>query len=192
MSQDAGNLSAPPGSDLRTRFDALMRAEGPRVYALAVRLTGNLADGQDLAADAFIRAFQSFAGYRGEAAFGTWMYRICVNTWKNRLRAQKRRHFWDHFSFSSRKDEDDDFPPLELASAEPGPEGVADAAEERRRVEGALDRLPPEDRAVVLMRDVDDRSYEEIAQALEVPLGTVKSRLARARLKLRNLLKDTP
>lgn len=190
--QETGNLSTTAGSDVRARFDALMRAEGPRVYALAVRLTGNLADGQDLAADTFVRAFQGFAAYRGDAAFGTWVYRICVNTWKNRLRSQKRRHFWDHFSFSSRKDENDEPLEMDLASPEPGPDGTAEAAERRKQIESALDRLPPEDRAVLLMRDVDDKRYEEIAQALQVPLGTVKSRLARARVKLRALLKEAP
>jgi RNA polymerase sigma factor (sigma-70 family) len=189
MSQDVGNFPAETGSDLRGRFDALMRAEGPRIYSLAVRLAGNAADGQDLAAETFVRAFKSFGAFRGEAAFATWVYRICVNTWKNRLRAQKRRYFWSHFSFGPRQD-DEDGAVLELPAPEPGPDRLVDQEDRRRRIEDALERLSDEDRGVVVMRDVDDRSYEDIAQFLGIPLGTVKSRLARARLRLRTLLKD--
>src|SRR5690242_12721928 len=111
---EIGNLSEGAGSDLRERFDALMRQEGARIYALAVRLAGNCADGQDLAADTFVRAFRAFGSFRGDAAFGSWVYRICLNTWKNRLRAQKRRYFWSHFSLGGREDEDG--PPLDPPS----------------------------------------------------------------------------
>src|SRR5689334_18480971 len=97
----AGNFSEETVSDRETDFEALMRREGPRLYTLAVRLSGNAVDGQDLAAETFIQAYKSFASFRGEAAFGTWVHRICVNQWKNRLRARKRRFFWNHVSLGS-------------------------------------------------------------------------------------------
>jgi RNA polymerase sigma-70 factor (ECF subfamily) len=183
----AGNFSAAQASKEKETFDALMRREGPRIYALAVRLTGNVADGQDLAAETFVRAFRGFGAFRGEAAFASWVYRICLNLWKNRLRAQKRRRFWSHFSIGAAAD-DDDAPPLDPPSPEPPPDAAAETADRRRQVAAALDKLDPEDRAIVLMRETDDKSYEEIAGGLGIPLGTVKSRLARARGKLRALL----
>ncbi len=183
----AGNLFEAPGSNDRERFDALMRAEGSKIYSLAVRLTGNPADGQDLAAETFVRAFHSFSSFRGEAAFGTWVHRICLNLWKNRLRAQKRRHFWSHFSLGNG---DDEGVPLDPPSREPSPDAPLMDGERREAVAAALDRLSPEEKAIVVMRDLDDASYDEISRALDVPLGTVKSRLARARGRLQELLKD--
>ena len=188
MTEEAGNLSGDSVSEERRRFDALMRREGPRIYALAVRLTGNVADGQDLAADTFVRAYRAFGSFRGEAAFGTWVYRICLNLWKNQLRARKRRCFWSHFSLGAR--DDDGAAPMDPPSPEPTPEKSVDADERRRRIQEALDRLSPEDRSIVLLRETENSPYEDIAVHLGLPLGTVKSRLARARWKLRDLLKD--
>jgi RNA polymerase sigma factor (sigma-70 family) len=184
-----GNLSEDAGSNERARFDALMRQEGPRIYALALRLAGNAADGQDLAADTFVRAFRAFGSFRGDAAFGSWVYRICLNTWKNRLRTRQRRFFWSHFSLGGRDDED--APAFDPPSPEPPPDAPLEKEERRRRVADALDSLGAEDRTILVLRDVEDKPYEEIAELLGLPLGTVKSRLARARLKLRDLLKDT-
>lgn len=185
-----GNISDGAVSEEKARFEALMRDSGPRIYALAVRLTGNAADGQDLAAETFIQAWRHFAKFRGEAAFGTWAYRICVNLWKNRVRAEKRRKFWSHFSLSAGKD-GDDAPPLDP----PAPDRPLDARltddERRRSVTDALDRLDPEEKIVVLLRETEEKSYDEIAEALGVAVGTVKSRLFRARERLRTLLAHT-
>lgn len=183
-----GNKLDNPGSDMKARFDALMRKEGPRLFTLAVRLTGNTADGQDLAADTFVRAFRSFDSFRGDAAFSTWVYRICMNLWKNRLRTMKRRKFWSHFSLGEREDEDS--PSLDLPGSEPPLDAEMEAGERRLRVEEALGNLEPEDRSILLLRETEDRSYDDIASTLGIPLGTVKSRLARSRDKLRFLLKD--
>jgi RNA polymerase sigma-70 factor (ECF subfamily) len=186
---NAGNFLEGPGSKERERFDALMRREGSRIYTLSVRLAGNAADGQDLAAETFVQAFRAFGSFRGESAFGTWVYRICVNRWKNRLRAQKRRFFWSHISIGFRGEEDD-APPLDPPSPEPPLDRPLEDEERRKAVADALERLPPEDRTVVVLRDLDDRPYEEISLSLRIPLGTVKSRLARARAKLQDMLKD--
>jgi len=89
-------------------FEQVMRENGPLIYTLAVRLTGNSADGQDLAQETFVKAYENFSQFRGESEAGTWLYRICVNLWKNRVRYEKRRFFWRHFSLGSR---DGDSPP---------------------------------------------------------------------------------
>ncbi len=189
------NFSGDAGSKEKERFEALMREAGPRIYTLAVRLTGNGADGQDLAAETFVRAYKGFSSFRGDAAFGTWTYRICVNLWKNRLRAQKRRRFWSHFSLGPSED-GEDVAPLDPPATEPGLDRPLEDAERKRHVEKALNQLGAEDRAILVMREIEDKSYEEIASLLGVALGTIKSRLARARGKLRLLLeplmKDAP
>src|SRR5687768_1967857 len=82
-------------------FELLMREHGAAVYSLAVRLCGNEADGQDVAQETFIKAYRSRAQFRGEAQVQTWLHRICVNVWKNRVRYEKRRFFWRHFSLSA-------------------------------------------------------------------------------------------
>jgi len=183
-----GNFSAEKGSHERTRFDGLMREAGPKIYALSVRLTGNASDGQDLAQETFVSAFRHFKNFREEAAFGTWVYRICVNTWKNRVRFEKRRFFWCHFSIDSK--EQDDALPLDLPSPDPAPDRSLEEAERSRLVSQALGRLGSEDRAIVLLREAEDKTYEEIAVLLDLPLGTVKSRLARARERLRPFLEN--
>jgi RNA polymerase sigma factor (sigma-70 family) len=90
-------------------FEAMMRANGPKIYTLALRLSGREADAQDIAQEAFIKAFEHWDDFRGEADAATWLYRICVNCWKNRVRYERRRSFWKHFSLDGggdRADED--------------------------------------------------------------------------------------
>src|SRR5258708_32998459 len=88
-------------SDLND-FEPMMRANGPRIYTLAARLTGNLTDGQDLAQETFVKAYERWEGFRSESDVSTWLYRICVNCWKNWVRYERRRSFWKHFSLDSR------------------------------------------------------------------------------------------
>jgi RNA polymerase sigma-70 factor, ECF subfamily len=169
-------------------FDQALRDYGPRIYTLAVRLTGNAADGQDLAQETFVKAYKNLNRFRGESDFGTWVYRICVNLWKNRVKYEKRRFFFRHFSLDSRGDPADPAP-LDLPAQDPPMDKSLETQERQRIVQDALQRLDPEDRAVLVLRDMEDRSYEDIADLLGVPLGTVKSRLARSREKLKDRLK---
>jgi len=176
---------AHPGvkSDSTQDFETMMRANGPKIYTLAIRLSGNLADGQDLAQEAFVKAYEHWEKFRGESDVGTWLYRICVNCWKNRVRYERRRAFWKHFSIDA-VGEVDDKPVREL----PAPDAPLDQSlEDRERqaaAQAALAALKPDDRAILVMREMEDRSYEEISELLDIPIGTVRSRLARAREKL--------
>jgi RNA polymerase sigma-70 factor (ECF subfamily) len=168
-------------------FERVMRQEGPRVYTLAVRLTGNLVDGQDLAQETFVKAYEGWGRFRGEAQVSSWFYRICVNLWKNRVRYEKRRSFWKHISLSA-TDPDDESPTLDLPSSD-SPAGTAlETGDLQQLVQSGLAQLDPEDRLVLILRDMEDKSYEDVARILDVPLGTVKSRVARCREKLRALL----
>ncbi|MEI7528234.1 MAG: sigma-70 family RNA polymerase sigma factor [Elusimicrobiota bacterium] len=164
------------------------------VYNLALRLSGNPADAQDIAQDAFIKALRGLPGLRNAALAGTWLYRITMNVWKNRVRAEKRRAFWKTFSLSRGEEDGDDPPALQIASPEVPADKAMENADEKATLEKAMAALDPEDRAILLLREIDGRSYEEIAGITEITLGTVKSRISRARealrLKMGVLLKD--
>ncbi len=167
-------------------FERLMRDNGPMIYTLAVRLTGNPVDGQDLAQETFVKAYERLSQFREDSSFGTWVYRICVNLWKNRVRYEKRRFFWQHVPFFSSPEEDTPVREIEADEAPLGSE--MEGLDEQEMVARALSQLGAQERALVVMRDMDDKSYEEISEFLGVPLGTVKSRLARSRERLRHLL----
>lgn len=156
--------------------DEFVRKTVDGVYSLALRLTGNASDAWDLTHDVLLKALQALPQFRGEADPRTWVYRITVNTWKNR--AQSRAWRWWRRLLS-----------LERApETAPGPERAIERREEAAAVEEALEQLSPEDRTVVLLREYEGKSYEEIADITGVPIGTVKSRLNRARTILARLL----
>lgn len=160
------------------------------VFNLALRLTGNRSDAEDLAQDALIRALRALPKFRGDSQLSTWVYRITVNAWKNRVRAEKSRGFWKTISFGVLgKDKDDD-----QADFEPnGNDAPLDTDLEKegtaKLVQQALLQLDADDRAIVVLREIEERSYGEIGEVLGLAEGTVKSRLFRARAKLKLLLK---
>jgi len=165
--------------------EELFEKHAALVYNLALRLSGNAADAQDIAQDAFVRAMRGLAELRDQSAAGTWLYRITMNVWKNRVRSEKRRSFWKTFSLDLGKEGEDDAPALQLAAPD-APAGAAlEAADEKEILERALSKLEPEDRAILLLREIDGRSYQEIAEITDIALGTVKSRISRAREALR-------
>ncbi len=154
-------------------FEALVVAGQDRIYGLCLRITGNSEDAADAAQEAFVRAFQSLARFEGRAAFSTWLYRIAANAATDLV----RRRAAD--------------PPLDLAEdcpASTDTESEFDRRELWRRVHSALARLPLEFRVAVVLRDMQGLAYEEIASILQVPKGTVRSRLSRGRLALRELI----
>ena len=166
--------------------DELIRRYGRVVYNLALRLTGNPAEAGDLAQDSLVKALKGLPSFRGDNA-GVWIYRITVNAWKNFLRAKDARRTTRFFSADGEGVESE---PGDIASSEPGPEALAAAGDEKVRIERALKRLTPEERAVLVLRELDGLSYAEVAEALDLPLGTVKSRLVRARTVLADALAE--
>ena len=158
-----------------------MRANGPRIYTLAIRLCGGrIAEGEDLAQETFLQAYQHWSDFRGDAEVSTWLYRICVNRWKNRVRSEKRRSAWKHVSLSEPVS-DEGTGIRELPSHEPAPDAGMEQNDQQARLQKAMAELEPEDRMLLVLREIEERPYEEMAQHLDWPLGTVKSRLARAR-----------
>ena len=161
------------------------------VYNLALRLTGNRADAEDLAQDALLRAVRALPGFRGESLASTWAYRITVNAWKNRIRAEKRRGFWKTVTLGLVSGDDGEETVRDVKADEPPLDAGLAKSERSDAVQKALMTLDADDRAIVVLRELQDKSYEEIGAMLGLPQGTVKSRLFRARAKLKTLLKET-
>ncbi len=170
--------------------DEFLEANAKPVYNLALRLVGNPADAEDLAQDALIRAMKALPKFRGESSTTTWAYRITVNTWKNRVRSEKRRSFWKTLPLSLFLGEDDKEAEVSLPDGEAPLDKGLETEETAVAVQKALMSLDPESRSVVVLRDIKGQSYQEIAQTLSLPEGTVKSRISRAREVLKKRLKS--
>ena len=158
-------------------FEELVMTYQHRVFGVALRMLGNRAEAEEVAQEAFVRAHRALGAFRGDAKLSTWLYAITSRLCLNRLASGERRLV--------RQGED---ALLRLSDAGPRP----DAALERRELETALGRaiaeLPEDRRIVMVLRDLEGLSYEEIAEVLELPLGTVRSRLHRARADLKEKL----
>jgi len=173
-----GNLDA---------FNELVLAYQDRVYNLAYRIMGDPASASDATQEAFISAYQHIEGFRGKypSSFKSWLMRIVSNACYDELRRRKR-----HPTTSIEDFEIEEEANPALVSETEGPETFAEREEMARAIEAAIQTLPPDQRTTLVLADVQGFSYQEIAEATDAPLGTVKSRLARARGKLRDYLRD--
>lgn len=161
-------------------FEALMAPHERKIYFLCLRMLGNREDALDCAQEAMLRIWRSMATYRGEAAFTTWMYRIATNACLDMLRRQKARPAVPLETFLETN---------VLASDDrDGPVEQAEASARKQAIEQGLARLSDTLRAAIVLRDVQGLSYEEISGVLDTPVGTVKSRINRARERLREIL----
>ncbi|TBR25190.1 sigma-70 family RNA polymerase sigma factor [bacterium] len=165
--------------------DEFVRRTADGVYALALRLTGNAADAWDLAQDALLRAVKSLDSFRGDSDPRTWVYRITVNAWKNRAASAAER-----MRRASTPLDAGEAGAVRLPAGDPPADVPLERGEAAEAVRRAVAALEPEDRACLQLREFDGLSYEEIASALDVPVGTVKSRLHRARLALAKALEE--
>ena len=155
-------------------FGSLVRRHEVRVYNVALRVLGNPDDARDATQDTFLSCYRRLSSFRGEAAFTTWLHRVTVNACYDILRKRRRQPVLRRVS-----DPDDPLPDLV-----PTVEDHADATAGSIDVARALREIPEEYRIVLVLADVQDLPYEEIARVLDVPLGTVKSRVHRGRLAL--------
>lgn len=153
-------------------FTELMRRHEDRIFAMALKMMGNRSDALDATQDTFIRAFRNAAKFRGDSAFGTWLYRIGLNSCHDLLRKRKR----------------DPVPEEEIEQAGDHLPGVDERVVLNMELSAALADLQEDYRAAVLMHDLGGIPYEEIAVITEVSIGTVKSRISRGRRKLAELL----
>jgi RNA polymerase sigma-70 factor (ECF subfamily) len=149
-------------------FEELVRRHRLGTYRVALRMLGDESDAEDATQDAFVQAWRNLAGFRADAAFSTWMYRIVTNRCLNLLRARRRTE-----PLSERH---------EASTARP--DRIAEARWQVEDLKRAIDRLTPEQRAPLILRELEGCSYEQIAEALDLSIPAVKSRLHRARLEL--------
>ena len=151
------------------------------VVQLAMNLLGDRDEALDLSQDVFLRVFRTIHRFRGQSTLRTWIYRIAVNQARNRHRFWRRRHRADQVSFDAHEAAHGEF----ASSRQWTPEHALEQKELAARLQGALNHLPFDQRTVIVLREVDGLSYEDIAFSLGVAIGTVKSRLTRARQALR-------
>jgi RNA polymerase sigma-70 factor (ECF subfamily) len=165
-------------------FGDLVRKYQDRVFNTCWRLCGNRTDAEDLTQEAFVRAFQSIDRFAGRSRFYTWVYRIAVNLTIS-ARRKDRRARWPSLDAEQSGTDGEASRGDQLDSGEASPAEKACDREQEARVMAALSSLEDEPRAVVILRDLESLGYDEIAEILDIPAGTVKSRLHRARLALR-------
>jgi RNA polymerase sigma-70 factor (ECF subfamily) len=172
----------------RQAFERLVLRHQDAVVSAATYHTGNREDGIDVAQDTFLRAYRGIAGFRGGCPFRTWLLTIAANasrSCRSRRRALKRGGAARTMSTAATRDPDD--PAMEIPDPDTSsrPATLAERKELKEALERAIGELDEDARTMVILRDLSGETYEAIAAALELPLGTVKSRLHRARLELR-------
>jgi RNA polymerase sigma-70 factor (ECF subfamily) len=173
-------------------FDTLVRRHQQRAFNIAFGLLHEREDALEVAQDAFVRAYGALKEFRGDAAFTTWLYRITMNLAHNKSRWNRTRGSGRSLSLDAPADpnEPNGRNAIELADASYGPDGQAMVTEETRLIGVAMEKMEAKSREVLILRNVENLSYEEISEVLECELGTVKSRINRAREELRALMDD--
>jgi len=168
----------------RNAFAALVSAYEGKIYNLALRYLGNREDALDASQEVFLRVFRFLPGFQEESGFSTWIYRIGVNVCKDMLIKRSRRNEQS----IEVEDEEQEQRTADIADVRYDPELVMEQAELRTVLSAAIADLPEQQREVIVLRDIQGLSYEEIATVLSLESGTVKSRLSRARENLRKKL----
>lgn len=175
-SDDDGDLLAAYARRERGAFDRILDRYERRVYAIALRMCGNPDDARDITQEVFVSALRALGRFRGDAQLSTWFHRVAVNASLDYLRRSSRRRT----------------APVEeaaaIASTDPSPDEVAGASLRAREVQRALAAISPDHRAVLVLHDLQQLDYAEVASTLDIPVGTVKSRIHRARVEMAGLL----
>lgn len=174
------------GGDKAAFSDILQRYQD-RVYTLSLRWMGEQEVAEEVAQDVFVALFRSLDRFRGESRLSTWIFRVTVNHCKNRRLYRRRRKVDQHEPLEGLRP-DDDAPVRQLPDDGPGTDTRVHRSEAGRLLQDALERLDESHRTILVLRDVEDLPYEEIAEILDLPRGTVKSRLHRARAELARVL----
>lgn len=165
-------------------FEDLLIANQKNVYNLALKMTGNPADAEDISQEAFLKAFRLLESFRGESRFSVWLYRLTYNLCIDFLRKNKKVSM---ISLSQKHDDDDDYE-FDITDTSEQPERTVVRNEMREIIDKSINELDVFHREILIMREIADMSYSEIAQTLKISEGTVKSRLSRARKSLAQIL----
>src|SRR6266705_2375734 len=167
-------------------YDELVRGYHASIFHVAYRMLGDAAEASDVVQEIFLKVFRNIGGFKGEAALKTWIFKIAFSEILNRLRWWRRRHRYATLSLD--ESPNGNAPGDGVADAGPTPEEVLQAKEREDAIQQALRRLSHEHRSIIVLRDIEGFSYTEIADVLGISMGTVKSRLARARADLKKSL----
>jgi RNA polymerase sigma-70 factor (ECF subfamily) len=171
----------------KSAFDLLVRKYQHKVVKLVLRYVRNPAEAEDIAQEAFIKAYRALPQFRGDSAFYTWMYRIAINTAKNSLASRDR----SPIAYDLDLTDPEESHSVQSRLQDPDtPEGMALTEEIRGIVNSAIEGLPEELKTAIVLRELDGLSYEEIAAAMECPVGTVRSRIFRAREAIDKRLRE--
>ncbi len=168
-------------------FEKLVLKYQDRVFNLCCRLLGDRVEAEDSAQDVFVKVYRSLKGFRFKSSFYTWLYRIVINTCKNRIKSVEYRRTKSRVSIDSDQ-ENRSNTIVDIVDQRPMPDKTFEQKEKMKRIQEALNSLPPDQKTVVVLCDIEGLSYDEIANITKNRLGTVKSKLSRARLGLRNKL----
>ncbi len=169
----------------RSAFDALIAKHSARAYQYAFRLTRNPEEASDVVAEGFVRVYNAIQNFKGQSAFTTWLYRIMTNCFLDIRKKEKSRQTTSIESALVTSEGDVE---LQIEDESGTPYDITERSEREVRFEKAVSKLPEYQKAMIVMYHAEMMSYEEIAASLDLPIGTVKSRLNRARLTLRELL----
>ena len=186
MSGDDDRLIADCLKGQTAAFGELVRRHQDRLFNTVFRLVDSAEDAQDVVQEAFLHAYQSLDRFKGDSQFFTWLYRIAVNSaisLKRKQRATVRLH-------ADREGQGSVAEPPDMSEFSQ-PHQALERVDEEQRIQAALNRLSPEHRAVLILKDLEEQKYETMAEILQVPIGTIRSRLHRARLELREVLEKT-
>ena len=168
-------------------FEKLVLKYQDRVFNLCCRLLGDRDEAEDSAQEVFIKVYRALKGFRFKSSFYTWLYRIVINTCKNRIKSVEYRSIKSRVSIDSDQ-ENRGNTIVDIVDQRPMQDKTLEQKEKTKRVQEALNSLPPDQKTVIVLCDIEGLSYDEIAGITKTRLGTVKSKISRARLGLRNKL----
>ncbi len=173
----------------RLAFEELVIRYQQRIYNTALRFLRVDDEAQEVTQEIFIKVYHALPEFRGESKFSTWLYQVAMNHCKNKLKYLKRRHYYTSDSMEQAVETQDGEMSRQFASDDPDPQQEAQSRETQEKVRAAINLLADDQREVIVLRELQGLSYEEIADITGQALGTVKSRIHRARLELARLLK---
>ena len=181
-------LVARCASGDREAFNDLVLKYQKKVFNVAYRFVGDQEEANDLAQEIFAAAYQNLKKFRGDSKFSTWLFQIATNRGKNRFKYLKRRGFFVNKSSQNQDEEGEGYQKV-VPDNSSNPENILSSRQIQKVVQDAIDELEPDHKEIVILRDIEGFSYEEIARMLDLPEGTTKSRLHRARMVIKEKLK---
>lgn len=184
------NTDRKEPEDFSALFERLVSRHQDRLYRVAYRMTGNADEAQDLLQDAIIEAYRAFGSFRQGTYFDRWLYRIMTRTFIDRQRSKKRVRIVSLDAPAFANEGEDNSSGFEIPDRESDPASLIESGVFAEPLQRALEKLAPDFRMVLILADVEELSYEEISEILSCPVGTVRSRLHRARVQAKAFLKN--